>query len=172
MLTWLTDNRKVFETQELMSSLVHGKCASKGLGLPINHAIILSSSPWLRWVRGLGDLAIVVQPLLGHLCDQQGRPADGLLGDQQTWEVGLVFSLFQVLNLFVDGQLTMWQMQTLHCKDKETAAKYGTWRKPDSVTKTSIQSRIICSSRPLSAFVKKCTGNKDLKVNYKHMLMG
>ena len=45
-------------------------------------------------------------------------------------------------------------------------------RKPDSVTRTSIQSLIICSSRPLSAFVKKCTGNRDLKVNYKRMLMG
>ena len=46
------------------------------VNLPIDHAIVLSSSPGLCWIGGLGDLAIVVQPLFRHLSHQQGGPAD------------------------------------------------------------------------------------------------
>ena len=55
------------------------------LVLPIDHAVILPSSPGLRWIGGLSNLSIVVQPLLRHLSHQQGGPADRLLSNQQTY---------------------------------------------------------------------------------------
>ena len=55
------------------------------LVLPIDHAVILPSSPGLRWIGGLSNLSIVVQPLLRHLSHQQGGSADRLLSNQQTY---------------------------------------------------------------------------------------
>ena len=53
--------------------------------VPIDHAVVLSSSPGLSRIGGLSDLSVVVQPFLRHLSHQQGRPADRLLGNQQTF---------------------------------------------------------------------------------------
>ena len=66
-------------------------------GIPIDHAVILPSSPGLRWIGGLSNLSIVVQPLLRHLSHQQGGSADRLLSNQQTcrWKLRIFFPFRQ-----------------------------------------------------------------------------